>query len=43
MTEGMRVFYACGTSLSCKMLSEGIYQLLIKNCWNDEINREETK
>ena len=36
MTEGLRVFYECGASISCKTLSEGIYQLLTKNCFNDK-------
>ena len=31
MKEGLRVFYECGASLSCRKLSEG-YRLLVKNC-----------
>jgi len=36
LPEGLRVFYECGASLSCKIISEGIYQLLTKNCCNDK-------
>jgi len=32
MKEGLRVFYRCGASISCREISEGIYQVLIKNC-----------
>lgn len=32
MREGLRVFYICGASMSMKMLSEGVYQILFKNC-----------
>ena len=32
MELGLRVFYECGASLSCKDLGNGAYQLLIKNC-----------
>lgn len=35
MKEGLRVFYECGCSVSIVQLNEG-YQLLIKNCQNDE-------
>ena len=33
--EGLRVFYRCGASISCKEISDGIYQILTKNCGND--------
>ena len=36
MQPGLRVFYGCGASLSCLVLSKGIYQLLIKNCQTEE-------
>lgn len=32
MEEGLRVFYQCGASISCRTIAEGIYQLLVKNC-----------
>ena len=40
MQSGLRVFYSCGASLSYKILAEGIYQLLVKNCQNDIQNDE---
>ena len=37
MSEGLRVFYECGASMSVKkVLAEGCYQILFKNCTNDE-------
>ena len=32
MREGLRVFYRCGASMSVKILDEGVYQILFKNC-----------
>lgn len=32
MQEGLRVFYDCGASLSCKHLGDGAFQFLFKNC-----------
>ena len=32
MKEGLRVFYKCGSSLSYKKTSDGIYKFLVKNC-----------
>lgn len=32
MKEGLRVFYQCGASMSVKVLFEGVYQILFKNC-----------
>lgn len=36
MKPGLRVFYSCGASLSYKVISEGIYHLLTKNCCRDK-------
>ena len=32
MEEGLRVFFHCGASMSVKVLSEDVYQILFKNC-----------
>ena len=32
MTQGLRVFYECGASVSYKKIDDDTYQLLIKNC-----------
>ena len=32
MKVGLRVFYHCGASMSCKILDDGVYQILFKNC-----------
>lgn len=36
MRPSLRVFYDCGASMSLKVLAEGCYQILFKNCTNDE-------
>ncbi len=38
MREGLRVFYQCGASMSVKILSDGVFQILFKNC--QATNRE---
>lgn len=42
MKIGLRVFYDCGASLSIKKgdVEEGVYHLLLKNCWCDENVKE---
>jgi len=35
MTEGLRVFYSCGASMSVKILNHGVYSILFKNCEYD--------
>lgn len=35
MKKGLRVFYRCGASMSVKVLIEGVYQILFKNCVAD--------
>jgi hypothetical protein len=34
MTEGKRVFYVCGASMSVKKLEHNVYNILFKNCGN---------
>ena len=34
MKESLRIFYKCGASLSYKILSNGTYNFLTKNCEN---------
>jgi hypothetical protein len=36
MRFGARQFYECGASISVSLLNDGIYMILVKNCWNDE-------
>ncbi len=32
IAENARVFYRCGASMSAKILTEGVYRILLKNC-----------
>lgn len=36
MKPNLRVFYECGASISYSEIYKGVYQLLIKNCTNNE-------
>ena len=38
---GLRQFYECGASMSVKIISEGVYQVLIKNCFSDDQNDQQ--
>ena len=35
MREGLRIFFDCGASMSCKILGAGVFQILFKNCQNE--------
>jgi len=32
MKEGLRVFFKCGASMSVRVIMEGVYKILFKNC-----------